>query len=259
MLSSRSNRVAEACAHRSGAVQRFRSLVVEVCLVVAAGGCAALPTPSSLSAPLLSCGGAPSFDAPAPSETGSADSGTSAEEVRLRSFLASPDALRARMPARGWQLLARDGDEVLFGVVQPSGHDSVLAIVLLKKAGDVWTPLSWGDCDPMLVLEGLGPATWELAHPVASTSTVIEALVGEGACSNGETAAGRIAPPLVVYGPDTISIAFGVAPLKVPAGALLTCGRPPTTPVTVNLAQPIGQRSLLDAGAAPPRVIQAGS
>lgn len=100
-----------------------------------------------------------------------------------------------------------------------------------------------------------GPARWELdpsfAAPTADT-TQLHILVWEQACSNGSPATGRISAPVVQYAATTVTITLGVRPLEVGAGTLLTCPGPPGTPATMDLAEPLGQRTLIDGSIVAP-------
>ena len=82
--------------------------------------------------------------------------------------------------------------------------------------------------------------------------TQLHILVWEQACSNGSPATGRISTPVVQYAATTVTITLGVRPLEVAPGTLLTCPGPPGTPATMNLAEPLGQRTLIDGGLLPP-------
>jgi hypothetical protein len=93
-------------------------------------------------------------------------------------------------------------------------------------------------------------APWEPAPDADLTpaATSIEVLVNERACASGTSAEGRIAPPTVEYGPDTVTITLAVIP--VTGGA--DCPGNPDTPFTVELDEPLGDRTLLDGGTSPP-------
>jgi hypothetical protein len=121
-----------------------------------------------------------------------------------------------------------------------------------------WKPLEMGDCNPAVVLSAdYGPATWTLDDhdPAPGTdTTVLDLLVWEQACSGGLPTTGRMSA-VIDDAPDSVTITIGVRPLDLAPGTALDCIGPPGTPVTVTLAEPLGQRTLLDGGhypAAPP-------
>jgi len=115
-----------------------------------------------------------------------------------------------------------------------------------------WTPRNMGQCDPRAVLSAeFGPATWALDPafaPPGPDATELHVLVWEWACSSGSPTTGRMSAPVVVYGLETLTITIGVRPL----GGNQTCPGPPGTPALVRLPQPLGDRTLLDGGHAPP-------
>jgi hypothetical protein len=99
-----------------------------------------------------------------------------------------------------------------------------------------------------------GPATWALDPAFDSPrpdATELHILVWELACSGGSPATGRMSAPVIAYAAATVTITIGVRPLDGPQ----TCPGPPGTLAIVQLAEPLGTRTLLDGGrvpAAPP-------
>lgn len=93
-------------------------------------------------------------------------------------------------------------------------------------------------------------APWEPAPGAALTpdTTRIDVLVNERACASGTSAEGRIAPATVEYGPETVTITLAVIPVTGPAA----CPGNPDTPFTIELDEPLGDRTLLDGGTTPP-------
>ncbi|MEV0396316.1 hypothetical protein [Polymorphospora rubra] len=92
-------------------------------------------------------------------------------------------------------------------------------------------------------------APWRPAAPVEAGTTVLSLWAREIGCANGAPATGRIPPPAVEYGPDTIVIKVRIEPL-----AAADCPDNPETPLTVALREPVNGRTLLDGGFDPPRV-----
>jgi hypothetical protein len=94
------------------------------------------------------------------------------------------------------------------------------------------------------------PGTWELAPAEfpSATSRSLEVVVHETACASGLSPEDRILPPHVEYGPTSISIRFMIVPLP----GIQACPGAPGAPMRVELTEPIGSRTLLDAGTDPP-------
>ncbi len=93
-------------------------------------------------------------------------------------------------------------------------------------------------------------APWEPAPgaDLSPATTRIEVLVNERACSGGTSAEGRIAPPTIEYEAETVTITLAVIPVTGPA----PCPGNPDTPYTVELDEPLGDRTILDGGTSPP-------
>ena len=85
---------------------------------------------------------------------------------------------------------------------------------------------------------------WELADPssVTSESTTLELGVTRLECSNGVT--GEVLDPHVIYEHDRILIRTDVAPLGLDAA---NCQGNDVVPIVVELAEPVGDRDLVDA------------
>lgn len=98
--------------------------------------------------------------------------------------------------------------------------------------------------------EDAQPAGWVPAPDadLSARSTRIDVLVNEFACAGGQSAEGRIVPPTVNYQTDAVIIAIEVIPKAGPN----TCPGNPDTPYTVELAEPLGDRQLLDGRTDPP-------
>lgn len=152
--------------------------------------------------------------------------------------------------ARAWRLVDRQDDRLLF----LADSDNGLIYLTLRRRGNDWGFANSGDCQLHAVLgEEIGAAQWWLdprrPAPTAE-STALEILVEERACASGSFAVGRIVPPLVRYGADTITITLGV---RVIGG---TCPSNPATPAVLFLSEPLGERELLDGFHIPPAPAQ---
>jgi hypothetical protein len=177
------------------------------------------------------------------------------------------DALRAAIARFGdnfpgsttwtWQLAGRDGGGAIF--LSKTTDDTGTTIwnsIEVSSDASGWKPTGMGGCVPRVVLSAeLGPATWALdpAFPApAATTTQLHILVWELACSGGSPATGRISAPAVQYAATSVTITLGVRPLQIAPGTAVTCPGPPGTPATMTLAEPLGNRTLLDGGLVPP-------
>jgi hypothetical protein len=83
--------------------------------------------------------------------------------------------------------------------------------------------------------------------PLARATRTIHGLLREQACASGGSPAGRILGPWIEYRSDAIVVTYRV---RVVGGR---CPMNPTYPITINLAEDLGSRSLLDGGVDPPR------
>ncbi len=166
----------------------------------------------------------------------------------LRDFLASADG--ALMPQRGWWLAGDDGQTITFLAQDPGGDGYVDVSFRIGARG--WEIDSYGACLPSVVLPiGLGTASWMLDpnQLPGADDTEFLALVTERACASGRSAEGRIAPATIVYEQERILVLIAVGS---PTGDVQTCQSNPQTPFVIRLAEPIGERRLLDGSFFPP-------
>jgi len=112
-----------------------------------------------------------------------------------------------------------------------------------------------GDQDapsPPAVADSPDAASWKLGAgaSVRADATEVDVLVHEQNCSGGETAEGRIAPPIIIESLSSIEITIGVHQLVGDQ----SCQDTPWTPFVVELPLPVGERDLLDGSVEPPAV-----
>jgi hypothetical protein len=242
-------------------------------LVLLLNGCQASLNPSSVQPPVTSasplatespsatesvlagvaatCGDDIVFAAAALNGPGNAQFELDAAAEALRAFLAEPHADEVNFPAVGWHRVFETPNRVLF--VAPRQGGDPWAQVAFVRSGAAWTLDLFGACAPHIVLAGgLGIADWWLDPALprpGPKDRAFTALVLERACASGHSSDGRIAPPLVAYAPDAVSLIFGVRPRP---GAQ-DCPVNPPGRFRVTLDQPLGDRQLLDGGSLPPR------
>lgn len=96
-----------------------------------------------------------------------------------------------------------------------------------------------------------GPASWwvDPSAPPAADATSIRALIRERACASGRSPEGRVVEPQVFAAPDALLITVWVRTL---AGGR-DCQGNPEFPLEIQLAEPLGERRLLDGSEIPPR------
>ena len=197
----------------------------------------------SLSDPGLQyvCGQVP-FDPDVLAESGAAETGSDPAEVALREHLASGGEEAIALPSTGW--LAVGGSQRLVEFVAPRGIDG-FAFVLAEQDGETWGVTGWGGCRPTAVLAGASLATWNYApdepEPGPGTTT-FAAVVTERACTGGRPMGERLLPPDISYGETVITIIFAARPLT--GGH--DCPGNPSSRVTVQLLEPLGDRVLRD-------------
>jgi hypothetical protein len=200
----------------------------------------------------FSCGDDLAFPAEALFGPVGAELAATEQAAVLRAFLAQPGPEVDMLPDAGWRLVVATVDDVMFIAGDPARAEG-LERVLLERSADGWEVGGWGGCTPIVVLAGgLGPAEWVLdpaAPPPGPGTRTFTALVTERSCASGRAPDGRIAPPFVSYGGDSILVVFGVRSL---VGGQ-DCPSNPAGRVVVELREPLGDRRLLDGAFFPPR------
>jgi hypothetical protein len=95
------------------------------------------------------------------------------------------------------------------------------------------------------VVEDGATATWELVEPTRldENSTAINIAVTRLGCAGGIT--GETLPPEITYEPERVIVRVDV---EAPDGRDDSCPGNDAVPLTVQLAEPIGSRLLIDGG-----------
>lgn len=135
------------------------------------------------------------------------------------------------------------------GVDGGDGGGGGYAVLELRRRGDQWAFYSSGGCVIRLEAMGLGPATTILdpERRPDPASTELPVLIQELSCASGEAPVDREVVPVVTETATTVEIGVLVAP--VIGGA--ACPSNPWFPLTVTLAAPLGDRTVIDAGVQP--------
>jgi len=167
----------------------------------------------------------------------------------LRMHLAMPGPENDFLPDTGWMLVGIDAQGAEFVAIE---GDLEMMMVSVENGPAGWKVGGWGGCQPRIVLaQGLGPAEWHFDSAAAvpgPETQVFDALVTEMNCASGRPADGRIVGPEVVASEGVVLVMFAVRPL--PGGQ--NCPSNPSTRVTIDLGEPLGDRALLDGGRLPP-------
>jgi hypothetical protein len=198
----------------------------------------------------LSCGGEERFPAGALGGVGQAELETDAPAAVLRSVIAEggePDIF----PADGWHRVVSDLDTVVFVALGPG--DPPWVMVEATRGPDGWTAGGYGACDAQPVLPaGISMADFWLdpaAPAPAPGSTTLNGVIVERACANGKPPTNRVRPPIVVYEEQAVTVTVTVS--EIAGGA--DCPSNPPVPITIELSQPLGERTILDGSVFPPR------
>ena len=160
----------------------------------------------------------------------------------------SPEAL----PSGDWSVLSVDDNRAIFAIFD---GNIVVGHATFRPAGDRWTLRGWGQgnrtCEARVALPpGLGHVEIGLdtnSLP-APAHTSIAVLVTEIDCSGGREMGDALVGPQVIETDDAVLVAFAVIPVS--GGA--TCPGNPTTRITIQLSEPLGNRALLDGVQVPP-------
>ena len=202
----------------------------------------------------LGCFGAePAFTASALSGPATAEQATDAPAQLLRTLIGDGATAGTSLPSTGWRRVVDLPTTVLFLAQAPGDPAYVSVQVDRPTATGTWVRGGYGSCRPMAVLAPpFGPATWQLEAATAPTASGFTALVTEQSCASGTEAAGRVSAPLIEYGPQTVTVTFGVRRLD----GVQTCPSNPPVAVEVTLAEPLGDRALVDGALYPPAPVQ---
>ncbi|WP_454858982.1 hypothetical protein [Promicromonospora soli] len=121
-----------------------------------------------------------------------------------------------------------------------------------EEGGEGWQ--FWQHSDCALRHELGGPADAIVAldpdNPPDPASSQVHVLVTETACAGGEPAYGRVTLERLAQLEDRVELVIGV---EAPPGDAQTCQGNPPTPFTVELEEPLGDRTLFDVAVYPER------
>ena len=137
----------------------------------------------------------------------------------------------------------------LYGIelVPPGGG----ALPVNDTSDPAWSVSRWSSCDVRADLDGLNNVSLglEREHSIEPDARQVTVLVHEDACTGGADPTARIEIVSVEYTPTSVEVLVGTRPLD--GGLAVTCPGNPTVPFMIELREPIGDRSLVDASTYP--------
>ena len=118
-----------------------------------------------------------------------------------------------------------------------------------EEGGEGWQLWQYGDCALRYDLSGLGDAIVALDpdNPPDPASSQVHLLVTEVGCAGGKPADGRVRLERLAELEDRVELVIGV---EAPEGAQ-TCPSNPPTAFTVELDEPLGDRTVVDGAVYP--------
>lgn len=124
-------------------------------------------------------------------------------------------------------------------------------------ADGTWFVWGGSTCSPRLAdAAGDDQAELRLAAAPAATDTELALVVMERRCASGQSAEGRIDLDELEVTADEVRVRVAVRP---PPGDAQTCQGNPWTPFTVDLDEPVGGRTVVDASLVPARPLPVGT
>jgi hypothetical protein len=143
----------------------------------------------------------------------------------------------------GWRLIARTGEEALFGRGVPP--DLVMVAVQKDARRGTWSRADKTAGRPLRVTrDGIRASSWRLdpTHELRADDTVLRILVMEQTYAGGKRADGRVLDPDLHDDEHELILTMFVRPLE---GFRLRSPNP-ETPVRVALPHAVGSRELID-------------
>lgn len=175
------------------------------------------------------------------------------------------EALRAELKASGaepmptgrWVVISIGDDLATFAALSPDSFGRAE----FRRHGDRWRlgGVGIGPCEPTVALpEGLHRLNrvaigLDAGSPPDPDSRTIHVLATEQECASGREMGDDLLGPQVVETDSAVLIAFVAIPL---AERLVNCQGNPSTPVTIELSRPLGDRTIYDGLYVPPKPLE---
>jgi hypothetical protein len=146
--------------------------------------------------------------------------------------------------ATHWWLVYRTATQAEFLGQDPSGN---FEYVETEFKSGTWVLRGLGDCQFRYLVRGRDTIAWwiDQANPPKPGDRVLH-ILGRDLCPT--TLGARLAAPVVRYGTDSVLIA-----LTATASNPIACGTGQAAPLTVQLTEPLGARTLVDGSVWPAR------
>lgn len=151
-------------------------------------------------------------------------------------------------PQEGWHVLHQDDARVVLVARQEPGS---LAFQEVVRSGSGWEwaggSMRESPCRLEIVApESVNTVDWRLdpdGAVLTPESTEVGVLLTERECVSGQEIGDRLLEPQVVITDDWVLVAFAAQP---PEGDAFDCQGNPESPFTLELAEPLGERELVD-------------
>lgn len=178
-------------------------------------------------------------------------------DVLAEAPMDAPRAIRERGADEApYIVLASEGDEVTVGTgtwtMDGPGRDGD---VLTFERGSSPNVSGWGDCQELTVASPPGRSRVGLTplsgQPVEAGATTLTVIARETQCTSGRDPGPHLGDPAVVETDDRVIVTLTSELMAESAN----CVGNPSTPVTVQLDEPIGDRTVYDGGTWPPTPI----
>jgi hypothetical protein len=162
-------------------------------------------------------------------------------------------ALSAPPSIDGWRLLARTEEEALFGI----GRPPQLLTIAFRQEGRRrrWNCVRSGAARTLRATrDDIRASSWRLdpTHEPEPADTMLRVLVTEQAFASGQRAQDRLLAPDLYMDENELVLTMFIAPRP---GFQSGAGNP-ETPARIALAEPIGQRQLIDGALAEPALAE---
>jgi hypothetical protein len=200
-------------------------------------GTAILPGPSGLAGAPYSCGGLP-LDPAAPALQTGAEEGSDGPALALRQAI---DRLSI-LPRSGWLRVSASDTDVLF-VAAGSKAFAPFVFVDARAEDSLWVAYAYGDCELLAANADFEPYSFWQAGSVDATGRVIDVRLTIGGCFP------PVAGPTVWYDPSSVVVTFWARRPAQPSGVVCPLWIA-YQPWTLTLAEPLGDRQLLEGPAA---------
>ena len=162
----------------------------------------------------------------------------------------------APMPIGDWFALDTTGSETATFALDEGTEPGFLTVALFENRASGWVFVGWDPtCDPEVMLPEGANRVDVIFDPAfgrpGPSDTTLHLLVTEQACNSGAAMGDRLRGPQVVVSETEVAVAFAA----VSQPGFFNCPGNPSTPVTVELDEPLGDRIVVDGLSFPRRPV----